>query len=81
MGACFRVEGFCEMAGVPVRFDERFYLRTCGVVVDHRPRGCHLHADPAADDDDRLVRAEFEDRGDYQALQAVRVGPLRSWVE
>ena len=42
-------------------------------VRDACPHGCYLHADPAAADDERLVRAEFFDRGDFQMLVPVRL--------
>ena len=77
---CFRVEGPCNLLSVPLRHGERFFLRTLGAVRDAHPAGCHLHADPAAAHDERLVRAEFDDRGGYQALEAVRVGAMRGFL-
>ena len=53
----FRVEGFCDLRGVPLRTGDKFYLRALGCVRDGAPHGCHLHADPDAQDDERQVRS------------------------
>lgn len=74
----FRLEGFCDLRGVPLRVGDRFYLRFLGSIRDGAPHGCHLHADPEASDADRQVGARWLRRETMQELEAFKVGPMRS---
>lgn len=69
----FGVEGFVDLCGVPLTYGCRLYLRASAALC--RGHGCHLHADPEVPDEERVVRAEFCDRGAYQE---VCDGPLPS---
>ena len=68
----YRIEGDCDLRGVPLRYGGRFFLRTVHCVRDGYPSGCHLEADPEAGDQERAVRARRVLRGEAQALVAHR---------
>ena len=74
-GRCrsFLVESSVDLRGSALTYGAAAFLRSAAPVRDACPHGCYLHADPAAADDERLVRAEFFDRGDYQMLVPVRL--------
>ena len=65
----FRIEGHCDMRGVPLRFGGRFFLRTLHCVRDAWPDGCHLEVDP---EQGGGVSARRLQRGEAQALVALR---------
>ena len=77
----FRIEGFCDLRGVPIRAGDKFYMRSRGCVREGAPHGCHLQADWDVDWEERVVvgsRGLQRDR--MQEMEAFKVGPLRSWI-
>ena len=78
----FRIEGFCDLRGVPIRAGDKFYLRSLGCNRDGAPHGCHLQADWDVDWEERVVvgsRGLVRDR--MQELEAFKVGHMRSWIK
>ena len=67
-----RVEGHCDLRGVPLRCGGGFFLRTVHCVRDGHSSGCHLEADPELEDRARTVRARRLLRGEARVLVAHR---------
>ena len=75
-----RVEGFCDLRGVPLRAGDKFYLRALGCVREGMPSGCHLEANWEIGDGERQVTARAFRRENAQEIEAFKVGPMRSWL-
>lgn len=69
----FRIEGFCDLRGVPLRAGDKFYLRAVGCVHDGARHGCHLHADSEVADAERHVGARFCCRESMHEIEAFKV--------
>jgi len=75
----FRVEGFCDLRGVPLRAGDRFYLRCIGATREGMAHGGHLQANWQVDWEVRQVGTQALRKEQMHEIEAFKVGPMRSW--